>query len=110
MYILIFLERLKFVPPPVSKRLELGSYTKIYCKARGASNPVVRWRKEGHPFFNWPPHIQDDNGTLFFKGVMHDDAGRYTCIATNSQGIINTTINVDVVGKYKKIYLVVTNI
>lgn len=41
---------------------------------------------------------------------MHDDAGRYTCIATNSQGIINTTINVDVVGKYKNFNFVVTDV
>ncbi|XP_035226737.1 inactive tyrosine-protein kinase 7-like isoform X2 [Stegodyphus dumicola] len=94
---LVVKEQLKFVPPPVSTRLELGSYTKIYCKARGSTQPVVRWMKVGHPFFDWPSHIQDDNGTLFFKGVTNEDAGKYTCIATSSQGIINTTINVDVV-------------
>lgn len=59
----------------------------------------MRWKKIGQPFFQWPPHIQDDNGTLTFKGVANDDAGKYICIATSSQGIINATINVDVVGE-----------
>ncbi|GFS70215.1 inactive tyrosine-protein kinase 7 [Nephila pilipes] len=94
---LVVKEQLKFVPPPVSTRLELNSETKVYCKARGNSPPVVRWKKMGQPFFDWPPHIQDDNGTLYFKGVLNEDAGKYICIATSSQGIINATINIDVV-------------
>ncbi|GIY29874.1 tyrosine-protein kinase-like otk [Caerostris extrusa] len=47
---LVVKEQLKFVPPPVSTRLELGSVTKVYCKARGSSAPVVRWKKWGNHF------------------------------------------------------------
>ncbi|XP_067142021.1 inactive tyrosine-protein kinase 7-like isoform X1 [Centruroides vittatus] len=90
-------EQLKFVPPPVSKNLELGSNAKIYCKARGATVPTVKWIREGRQMFDWPKHIQDENGTLHFNGVKTEDAAKYTCIATNSQGVINTTITVDVI-------------
>jgi hypothetical protein len=49
--------------------------------------------------FQFPEHVQDLNGTLYFNRVSHEDKGQYTCVATNSQGIINATIEVDVIGK-----------
>ncbi|XP_034939259.1 tyrosine-protein kinase-like otk [Chelonus insularis] len=89
-------EKLKFSPPPVDKRLELNSTTKVYCKAQGATNPTVRWMKEGQGE-KFPEHVQDINGTLHFNGVVEGDKGRYICIASNSQGSINHTINIEVV-------------
>lgn len=47
----------------------------------------------------FPEHIQDINGTLHFNQVQMQDKGKYTCVATNSQGLINITIDIDVVGK-----------
>lgn len=90
-------EKLKFVPVPLNRKLELGLKSKIYCIARGAVKPVVRWVKEGHPLFQWAPHIHDENGILYFDTVVADDIGKYTCIATSPQGIINATIQVDVI-------------
>ncbi|XP_043676096.1 tyrosine-protein kinase-like otk [Vespula pensylvanica] len=89
-------EKLKFSPPPVNKRLELGSTAKVSCKAQGATNPMVKWIKEGDGE-DFPKHVQDINGTLHFNGVLEEDKGRYTCIASNMQGSINHTINIDVV-------------
>ena len=91
-------ERLKFNPTPVSKKVELGSTSKVHCRAQGSPSPVVRWVKEGRQYFSWPPHIEDVNGTLHIHGVKAQDRGNYTCIATNMQGIINATIFVDVMG------------
>lgn len=48
----------------------------------------------------FPEHIQDINGTLHFNQVQMQDKGKYTCVATNSQGLINITIDIDVVGKF----------
>ncbi|GAB6021777.1 hypothetical protein CHUAL_004354 [Chamberlinius hualienensis] len=90
-------ENLKFVPVPVNRKLELSSKSKIYCKARGSVKPVVRWVKEGLPLLEWPSHIKDENGTLYFDSVKSEDAGKYTCVATSSQGIINSTIQVDII-------------
>lgn len=83
---------------PVGKKLELGSSSKVHCRAQGTPTPVVRWAKEGRPLFSWPAHVEDVNGTLYFHGVEPSDAGYYTCIATNSQGLINTTVYIDVIG------------
>lgn len=95
-------ERLKFVPAPVSRNLELGSNAKVYCRARGSPSPIVRWIKEQEggrqpPSLEWPPHIRDENGTLRFQGVRAQDAGRYTCVATSTQGLINATVRLDVI-------------
>ncbi|XP_071573152.1 tyrosine-protein kinase-like otk isoform X1 [Temnothorax nylanderi] len=89
-------EKLKFSPQPVNKRLELGSTAKVSCKAQGTTNPTVKWVKEGENE-EFPKHVQDINGTLHFNGVLEEDKGRYTCIASNAQGSINHTISIDVV-------------
>ncbi|XP_043256636.1 tyrosine-protein kinase-like otk [Colletes gigas] len=89
-------EKLKFSPEPVDKRLELGSTSKVPCKSQGATNPMVKWIKEGVGE-EFPKHVQDINGTLHFNGVLEGDKGRYTCIASNTQGSINHTINIDVI-------------
>lgn len=91
-------EKLKFSPQPVDKRLELGSTAKVPCKSQGATNPTVKWIKEGSGE-EFPKHVQDINGTLHFNGVLEEDKGRYTCIASNAQGSINHTITIDVVSK-----------
>ena len=46
--------------------------------------------------------MQDINGTLHFNGVLEEDKGNYTCVATNSQGQINHTINIDVISESRK--------
>lgn len=96
-------EKLKFSPQPVNKRLELGSTAKVSCKAQGATNPTVKWVKEGEDE-EFPKHVQDINGTLHFNGVLEEDKGRYTCIANNAQGSINHTISIDVVSTYRCLY------
>lgn len=94
----MLLEILKFSPPPVSKKLELGTLAKVHCKAQGTPPPIVHWEKEGNVVDGLPNHVTDMNGTLHFNGVQNDDKGRYLCTASNSQGVINITINIDVVG------------
>ena len=92
-----FTEKLKFRPPPVNRKLELSSVTRIHCKAEGQSEPAVRWLKDGKS--ELPAHVEDVKGVLVFNKVERSDAGRYTCVASNSQGTINKTIAVEVVGE-----------
>lgn len=54
--------------------------------------------QQGEQKYEIPDHVKDINGTLYFSNVTAEDKGRYMCIATNSQGIINATIDVDVIG------------
>lgn len=41
----LLLERLKFSPRPVNKKLELGSPARVYCRAQGALPPIIKWFK-----------------------------------------------------------------
>ncbi|XP_045463115.1 tyrosine-protein kinase-like otk [Harmonia axyridis] len=91
------IETLKFVPPPVDRNLELGSVGKVHCKAQGTPPPTVHWVKNGTEPDSFPGHITDMNGTLHFNGVLMEDKGEYSCIASNSQGVINTSIVIEVV-------------
>jgi hypothetical protein len=54
--------------------------------------------QHGEQKFEIPNHVKDINGTLHFSNVTAEDKGRYMCIATNSQGIINATVDIDVIG------------
>ena len=93
--------RLKFKLVPVSKKLELGSSSKVHCRAQGSPAPLVRWFKEDHRAnASWPPpdRIKDVNGTLYFHRVEQDDSSYYTCTAANEQGTINATVFLDVIG------------
>ncbi|XP_065155517.1 tyrosine-protein kinase-like otk [Atheta coriaria] len=89
------IEQLKFAPAPVNKKLELNSMAKMHCKAQGTPPPLVHWEKLGTQ--SLPNHITDMNGTLHFNGVQSDDKGKYLCAASNSQGTINVTVDIDVV-------------
>ncbi|XP_073988787.1 inactive tyrosine-protein kinase 7-like isoform X2 [Rhodnius prolixus] len=90
-------EKLKFAPRPLNTNLEMDTVRKVHCRAQGAVVPVVKWIKEGTEDGALPSHVQDIDGTLHFNKVKVEDKGKYTCIASSAQGVINTTIDVDVV-------------
>lgn len=109
------IEQLKFVPQPTSKNLELGSVSKVHCKAQGTPPPQVKWMRvssESIPGFcqsltfllsvqetqlPLPENVTDHNGTLIFRGVSNEQRGQYTCLASNSQGQISATVSINVV-------------
>ncbi|PWA25977.1 hypothetical protein CCH79_00001433 [Gambusia affinis] len=86
------LERLKFTPTPQpSQCLELDEEITIQCSAKGRESPTIRWTKaDGGEL---PPHVDQKNGQLRFNKVTRNDAGNYTCIASNSlQGEIRALV------------------
>lgn len=83
----------------MDRKLELGTIAKVHCKAQGTPTPIVHWMKNGTDPDNFPGHITDMNGTLHFNGVQLEDKGQYSCVASNSQGVINTAILIEVVGE-----------
>ncbi|KAL7736024.1 hypothetical protein ACLKA6_003763 [Drosophila palustris] len=89
------IEQLKFMPQPTSKNLELGSVSKVHCKAQGTPLPQVKWMRETQ--LQLPENVTDQNGTLVFRGVSNEQRGQYTCFASNSQGQISATVSINVV-------------
>ncbi|XP_014785291.1 inactive tyrosine-protein kinase 7 [Octopus bimaculoides] len=93
-------KKLRFSPAPEDHRLELSFESTIECKAEAETRPAITWLKDGREQF--PTHVSQDKGVLYFHGVRKSDAGYYTCIAVSErQGIINATITVEVVEKPK---------
>ncbi|KAH8319704.1 hypothetical protein KR074_004315 [Drosophila pseudoananassae] len=93
--VVTIIEQLKFMPQPTSKNLELGSLSKVHCKAQGTPLPQVQWMRENN--LPLPANVTDQNGTLIFAQVSNDQRGQYTCMASNSQGQISATVSINVV-------------
>ncbi|EDV35801.1 uncharacterized protein Dana_GF12648 [Drosophila ananassae] len=93
--VVTIIEQLKFMPQPTSKNLELGSLSKVHCKAQGTPTPQVKWMRENN--LPLPANVTDQNGTLIFAQVNNDQRGQYTCMASNSQGQISATVSINVV-------------
>ncbi|KAL1485994.1 hypothetical protein MTO96_031585 [Rhipicephalus appendiculatus] len=76
-------ERLKFVPaPPVAHRaLDQGAGGRSTAAVAGVATP----------------HPRRERHAAIPRGVRAQDAGRYTCVATSTQGLINATVRLDVI-------------
>ncbi|KFD50891.1 hypothetical protein M513_08204 [Trichuris suis] len=102
-------ERLKFSPRPVDRKLELHSDAHIPCRAVGYAPAKVKWVQVGRiteqgaivrfgqPVANFPSHIRDKEGVLYFHQTRFEDSGLYMCVAVSSQGVINVTIKIEVI-------------
>ncbi|KAJ8014012.1 hypothetical protein DPEC_G00035820 [Dallia pectoralis] len=90
------LEKLKFTPTPqLSQCLELDKEVNILCSATGRETPDIKWTKSDNE--ELPPHVDMRNGQLHFTKVTRNDAGNYTCIASNSlQGEIRAVVSLTV--------------
>ncbi|XP_023652138.2 inactive tyrosine-protein kinase 7 [Paramormyrops kingsleyae] len=89
------LERLKFTPvPQPSQCLELHKDSSVQCSATGREAPHIHWMKtDGSEI---PAHVTQRSGTLHFSRVTRNDAGTYTCLASNKQGEIRAMVNLTV--------------
>ncbi|XP_076053538.1 hemicentin-1-like, partial [Oratosquilla oratoria] len=75
-----------------------GSELKVECKMEGSPPPSILWLKDGQL-------LQETNKISFFAGdrILHvrgltpEDAGRYTCIASNAAGTSELDFDVRVV-------------
>ncbi|KAH8285661.1 hypothetical protein KR054_011962 [Drosophila jambulina] len=95
------LYRPKFVPPPSSTAVGVeGESLQVSLQTRAnPSNVVYKWTKDGTPIPQDGEHrIFADGGSLNFTRLHRDDAGIYSCAASNSQG--KATLNITVVVEY----------
>lgn len=54
------LERLKFSPRPVNKKLELGSSARVYCRAQGTLPLIIKWLKVMYIYILLQFHSQNN--------------------------------------------------
>uniref|UniRef100_A0A4W5M5K9 Inactive tyrosine-protein kinase 7 n=1 Tax=Hucho hucho TaxID=62062 RepID=A0A4W5M5K9_9TELE len=90
------LEKLKFTPTPQpSQCLELDKESTVQCSAKGRETPTIQWTKADGSAM--PEHVVQTGGMLHFAKVTRDDAGNYTCLASNSlQGQITAAVQLTV--------------
>lgn len=74
-----------------------GSSTVIECNVTGSENSILWYNSKGHMLEEedgkW---LIQDKGILNITTVTFEDRGRYTCIASSSQGTSNYTITLRV--------------
>ncbi|XP_069694656.1 contactin [Periplaneta americana] len=85
--------RILSLKPSFKKRpLELETYAAegknitIICNPEAAPKPKFVWKKDGNVIGGGGRRRILDNGNLIISPVSRDDAGLYTCTATNSYG------------------------
>ncbi|XP_072136702.1 neural cell adhesion molecule L1-like protein isoform X1 [Mobula birostris] len=74
-----------------------GKTAYLYCKVFGSPSPTIRWLKEDmETEIEGPNYFKHTNGTLEIKDVQREDAGFYTCWASNVLGNDTTTCMLEV--------------
>eukprot|EP00079_Xenopus_tropicalis_P024320 XP_012816895.1 PREDICTED: hemicentin-1 [Xenopus tropicalis] len=83
---------IKPVASPVS--ILMHKATTLQCIASGIPNPHITWLKDGLPFNVAKANIKMESfgRSLQFKKTLLEDAGKYTCVATNAAGEAEQTI------------------
>ncbi|KAK6636854.1 hypothetical protein RUM43_010518 [Polyplax serrata] len=64
----------------------IGGEIVVKCPVGGVPPPTITWMKNGKPLSMASTFFQDENGSLIIKNLTINDAGIYTCTATNSVG------------------------
>ncbi|TSL47575.1 Hemicentin-1 [Bagarius yarrelli] len=69
----------------------------LSCAAEGVPRPILSWEKEGIALTNTTgAYIILSSGELILENALPEDAGSYTCVATNSVGQDSQTIDLSV--------------
>ncbi|XP_033761247.1 hemicentin-1-like [Pecten maximus] len=81
-------------------RVIIGEPATIYCPASGTPAPKIRWFKNGSPIIlsedRQDIRVTAGGRELYILAAEVDDAGSYTCVATNEAGEAEETFNLEV--------------
>lgn len=72
-----------------------GARAELQCSAHGDPTPYLTWYKDGSSIAEDPRYVIINNGsqsTLVVVPKADNDFGTYTCIATNSHGVHNKSV------------------
>ncbi|KAI8779431.1 hemicentin-1, partial [Biomphalaria glabrata] len=70
-----------FVTTPKDREMTINSNFQLKCAAKGVPTPVITWQLNGRPIS--APASINGVSTITVRNVVKEDAGEYTCIATN---------------------------
>ncbi|XP_077989453.1 scavenger receptor cysteine-rich domain-containing protein DMBT1-like [Glandiceps talaboti] len=83
---------------PKNASLAIGQRLELSCDVIGAYNPLVEWLINDKPISSNKHYEMLSNNHLVIEAVSYADTGYYTCIARNSEGIVNATAFVSIAG------------
>ncbi|XP_036967875.1 protein sidekick-1-like isoform X3 [Acanthopagrus latus] len=89
-----------FTFPPSDQTVTDGNTALFICQTSGAPKPAITWKKGSQilasGFVQVPKFTLLQSGGLQIQPISFQDAGDYTCIASNSEGTINATATLTV--------------
>nr|XP_044998229.1 hemicentin-1 isoform X3 [Jaculus jaculus] len=71
----------------------LGGNAILNCEVRGDPAPTIQWSRKGADIEISHRIRQLVNGSLAIYGTVNEDAGDYTCIATNEAGVVERSMS-----------------
>ncbi|MCJ8749980.1 hypothetical protein PDJAM_G00193750 [Pangasius djambal] len=92
------------VPPsirstgPAERSVVLHNPASLQCVVSGIPAPSITWLKDGHPVDTTQVLLKLESGgrVLLIKEARAEDAGKYTCVATNAAGEAQQNIRLSV--------------
>ncbi|XP_006730990.2 hemicentin-1 [Leptonychotes weddellii] len=71
----------------------LGGNAVLNCEAKGDPAPTIQWNRKGVDIEINHRIRQLVNGSLAIYGTVNEDAGDYTCVATNDAGVVERSMS-----------------
>ncbi|KAM9212162.1 hemicentin-1 [Dugong dugon] len=71
----------------------LGGNAVLNCEVKGDPAPTIQWSRKGVEIEISHRIQQLGNGSLAIYGTVNDDAGDYTCVATNEAGVVERSMS-----------------
>lgn len=96
-YLLLLLFAVKFITKPKNTTVAVGKSTVLRCNASGTPEPDVSWGKE-RGGMEKKRFRQLTDGSLHIRDAHMADAGRYFCMAANSEDLKEIKVTLRVVG------------
>ncbi len=92
-----------FLKRPSDVRVSSGGNARLECAALGLPTPEVSWRKDGGDSFpaarERRMHVMPADDVFFLVNVKPQDAGLYSCRATNAAGEARADARLTVLGE-----------
>uniref|UniRef100_A0A803W8Y0 Hemicentin 1 n=1 Tax=Ficedula albicollis TaxID=59894 RepID=A0A803W8Y0_FICAL len=93
-----------YVPPDIAGEEQnvsalLGQALELRCRSSAVPPPRLAWLRDGRPLLQKPGLSLSADGSLLKVRAQVQDAGRYTCEATNVAGKTEKNYNVNIWGK-----------
>uniref|UniRef100_A0A8D0V8T8 Hemicentin-1 n=1 Tax=Sus scrofa TaxID=9823 RepID=A0A8D0V8T8_PIG len=71
----------------------LGGNAVLNCEVKGDPAPTIQWSRKGMDIEISHRIRQLGNGSLAIYGTVNEDAGDYTCVATNEAGVVERSMS-----------------